>query len=93
MLVSGGKIIAIDSVNTEETIYGDGVNAPLSVNTDLIATVDSVKSISANFDNYYAKNETSGADQLKQAFDDIKQETGTKLCLSVNNTTIVFTEV
>lgn len=93
MLVSGGKIIAIDSVNTEDTVYGDGVNFPLGVNTDIIATVEQVSAVSANFDNYYTKYETSGADQLKQAFDDIKKETGTKLRLSVNNTTIVFSEV
>lgn len=93
MLVSGGKIVAIDSVNTEDTICGDGVESPLTVNTDLIATVKQVNAVSANFDNYYTKYETSGADQLKRAFDDIKTEVGTKLRLSVNNTTMVFTEV
>ena len=93
MLVSGGKIVAIDSVNTKDTIYGDGVNFPLGVNTDIIATVQQVSTVSANFDNYYTKYETSGADQLKQAFDEIKKETGKKLQLSVNNTTMVFTEV
>lgn len=93
MLVSGGKIVAIDSVNAEDTIYGDGVNFPLGVNTDIIATVKQVSTVSANFDNYYTKYETSGADQLKQAFDNIEKETGKKLRLSVNNTTMVFTEV
>lgn len=93
MLVSGGKIVAIDSVNTEDTVYGDGVNFPIGVNTDIIATVKQVSAVSANFDNYYTKYETSGADQLKQAFDNIEKETGKKLHLSVNNTTMVFTEV
>lgn len=93
MLVSGGKIVAIDSVNTEDTIRGDGVETPLAVNTDLIATVGQVKSVSAEFNDYYTKYETSGADQLKQAFDEIETEIGPKLRLSVNNTTMVFTEV
>lgn len=93
MLVSGGKIVAIDSVNTEDTIYGDGVKFPLGVNTDVIATVKRVSAVSANFVNYYTKYETSGADQLKQAFDNIEKETDKKLRLSVNNTTMVFIEV
>lgn len=39
MLVSGGKIIAIDGVNTNSTtLSGDGVFTPLGVNTDKIAT-------------------------------------------------------
>lgn len=45
MLVSGGKILAIDQVYTDnETILGDGVKEPLVVNTDLIATTSSVSS-------------------------------------------------
>ena len=46
MLVSGGKIIAIDSVKTGNTLKGDGVfNTPeskLEVNTDVIATKEFV---------------------------------------------------
>ena len=38
MLVSGGQILAIDKVNAGNTILGDGVQKPLYVNTDLIAT-------------------------------------------------------
>lgn len=36
MLVSGGKIIAIDRVNHDETLSGDGVFKPLGVNKDLL---------------------------------------------------------
>lgn len=46
MLVSGGKVIAIDSVKTGNTLKGDGVfNTPgskLDVNTDIIATKEFV---------------------------------------------------
>ena len=84
MLVSGGKLLAIDKVNTDDfTVSGDGVEQALSVNTDIIATntvVDSVSSIlqsdiqavSSNFDNYYTKSETSGSEQLAEEFDSIK---------------------
>lgn len=84
MLVSGGKLLAIDKVNTDDfTVSGDGVEQVLSVNTDIIATntvVDSVSSIlqsdiqavSSNFDNYYTKSETSGSEQLAEEFDSIK---------------------
>ena len=85
MLVSGGKILAIDKVNTGNTILGDGVQKPLDVNTDLIATnatVSSVSSIlnqsiadvSGNFEHYYTKDETTSAidDALKGV---IKHET------------------
>lgn len=92
MLVSGGKIIAIDSVNTNDTIYGDGVKDPLAVNTDIIATVAQLNSVSSQFNNYYTKNETSAANQLEQAFDDIENRIGKRLQLSVNNNTMIFTE-
>lgn len=84
MLVSGGKLLAIDKVNTDDfTVNGDGVEQALSVNTDIIATntvVDSVsstlysdiQSVSSNFDNYYTKSETSGSEQLAEEFDLIK---------------------
>ena len=36
MLVSGGKIIAIDKVNHDNTLSGDGVFKPLGVNKDLL---------------------------------------------------------
>ena len=36
MLVSGGKIIAIDRVNHDKTLSGDGVFKPLGVNQDLL---------------------------------------------------------
>ena len=36
MLVSGGKIIAIDRVNHDGTLSGDGVFKPLGVNKDLL---------------------------------------------------------
>lgn len=43
MLVSGGKIIAIDGVNTTSaTLSGDGVFTPLGVNTNNVATKDFV---------------------------------------------------
>lgn len=92
MLVSGGKIIAIDSVNTNDTIYGDGVKDPLAVNTDIIATVAQLNNVSSQFNNYYTKNETSAANQLEQAFDDIENRIGKRLQLSVNNNTMIFTE-
>ena len=83
MLVSGGKILAIDKVNTGNTILGDGVQEPLVVNTDLIATTSSVSSVSSvleqqidsvssNFQNYYKKTETSGADEISAAFENFK---------------------
>ena len=83
MLVSGGQILAIDKVNTGNTILGDGVQKPLDVNTDLIATTSSVSSVSAalehqidvisgKFNNYYTKEETSGAQQIQDAFDKFK---------------------
>ena len=78
MLVSGGKILAIDKVNTNDTIIGDGVQNKLGVNTDLIATTSSVSSVSSlleqqidsvssNFQYYYKKTETSAADQISAA--------------------------
>lgn len=36
MLVSGGKIIAIDEVKHDKTLSGDGVFEPLGVNKDLL---------------------------------------------------------
>lgn len=84
MLVSGGKILAIDKVNTDDyTVSGDGVEQALSINTSIIATNATVKSVSStlhsdiqtvvsNFDNYYAKSETSGSEQLAEEFDTIK---------------------
>lgn len=36
MLVSGGKIIAIDKVNHDNTLSGDGVFKPIGVNKDLL---------------------------------------------------------
>lgn len=83
MLVSGGQILAIDKVNTGNTILGDGVQKPLDVNTDLIATTSSVSSVSSvleqqidsvssNFQNYYKKTETSGADEISAAFENFK---------------------
>jgi hypothetical protein len=78
MLVSGGQILAIDKVNTGNTILGDGVQKPLDVNTDLIATTSSVSSVSSvleqqfdsvssNFQYYYKKSQTSGADEISAA--------------------------
>ena len=83
MLVSGGQILAIDKVNTGNTILGDGVQKPLDVNTDLIATTSSVSSVSSlleqqidsvssNFQYYYKKTETSGADEISAAFENFK---------------------
>lgn len=83
MLVSGGQILAIDKVNTGNTILGDGVQKPLGVNTDLIATTLGVSNVSAaleqqivdvsgKFIDYYTKEETSGAQQIQDAFDNFK---------------------
>lgn len=83
MLVSGGQILAIDKVNTGNTILGDGVQKPLNVNTDLIATTSSVSSVSSTlahqidvvsgkFNDYYTKEETSGAQQIQDAFEKFK---------------------
>ena len=80
MLVSGGQIFAIDKVNTNETILGDGVQKPLGVNADLIATNSGVSSVSSvleqqidavssKFDNYYPKSATSAAEEISAAFD------------------------
>lgn len=83
MLVSGGQILAIDKVNTGNTILGDGVQKPLNVNTDLIATTSSVSSVSSTlehqidsvsgkFSDYYPKSETSAADEISAAFEKFK---------------------
>ncbi len=83
MLVSGGQILAIDKVNTGNTILGDGVQKPLNVNTDLIATTSSVSSVSSTlehqidvvsgkFNDYYPKTETSAADEISAAFEKFK---------------------
>ena len=83
MLVSGGQILAIDKVNTGNTILGDGVQKPLDVNTDLIATTSSVSSVSSilehqidivsgKFNDYYPKSATSAADEISAAFEKFK---------------------
>ena len=36
MLISGGKVLAIDKVNHDKTLSGDGVFEPLGVNQDLL---------------------------------------------------------
>lgn len=48
MLVSGGKILAIDHAVTDTTITGDGANVPIGVNTDMIATKDYVNTVSSD---------------------------------------------
>lgn len=51
MLVSGGKILAIDQVYTDNrTISGDGVQQPLGVKTDIIATNTTVSSVSSKLE-------------------------------------------
>lgn len=87
MLVSGGKILAIDKVNTNGTISGDGVLQPLGVDTDIIATKSNVSSVSSlleqqidavssNFEHYYKTEETSSRKELEDAFNGvIKHET------------------
>lgn len=51
MLVSGGKILAIDQVYTDNsTISGDGVQKPLGVKTDIIATNATVSSVSSKLE-------------------------------------------
>lgn len=85
MLVSGGQILAIDRVYTDKyTISGDGVQKPLGVKTEVIATTELVSGTSAKLqseidavssnlnDNYYKKTETSGAEQIQEAFDKFK---------------------
>lgn len=87
MLVSGGKIIAIDQVVHDATLSGDGTSFPLGVNSEKLATTDllsavsstfisDINSISSNFDNYYTKSETSGADELAKAFESISLTVG-----------------
>lgn len=81
MLVSGGKLIAIDKVVSDNTtLSGDGVEFPLGVtNIDKFvtdATLSSVSStlntkidnVSVKFDDYYTKLETSGKDELANEF-------------------------
>jgi len=84
MLVSGGQILAIDRVYTDGTLSGDGVQHPLGVKTEVIATTKLVSGTSAKLqseidavsgnlhDNYYTKTETSGAQQIQEAFDKFK---------------------
>ena len=48
MLISGGKVLAIDKVNNDnKTLKGDGVFNPLEVNTNVIAEVSALSSVSA----------------------------------------------
>lgn len=83
MLVSGGQILAIDRVYTDSTLSGDGVQKRLGVKTDVIATTKLVSDTSAklqseidvvsgNFNYYYPKSATSGAQQIQDAFDNFK---------------------
>ena len=69
MLVSGGKVIAIDSVkknNTNKsTLSGDGVWTDLGVNTDNIATTEKLKETSANLHKEITAT-SSYLDQKKQ---------------------------
>ena len=85
MLVSGGQILAIDQVYTDNTISGDGVQHKLGVKTDVIATNATVSSVSSKleqqidavsgkFDNYYPTSATSGAAELSAAFANIKTD-------------------
>lgn len=48
MLVSGGKLIAIDNVQHGDTLKGDGVFNPLQVDTNKIAEVSSVNKVSSD---------------------------------------------
>lgn len=50
MLISGGKVLAIDKVKHGNTLKGDGAFGELDVNTNVIATVASVSSISSTLD-------------------------------------------
>lgn len=50
MLISGGKVLAIDKVKHGNTLTGDGAFGELDVNTNVIATVASVSSISSTLD-------------------------------------------
>ena len=82
MLVSGGQILAIDHVVKNDTLVGDGSTKPLGVNTAVIATTalvsatsaklqDEIDAVSSNFDNYYAKNETSAASEISAALESV----------------------
>lgn len=84
MLVSGGQILAIDRVYTDKyTISGDGVQHPLGVKTEVIATTalvsdtsaklqSEIDTVSGKFNYYYPTSATSGAQQLEEAFDKFK---------------------
>ena len=86
MLVSGGQILAIDRVYTDEyTISGDGVQKPLGVKTDIIATTELVSGTSAElqseiddinnkFSDYYNKTETSSKEEISAAFENFKTD-------------------
>lgn len=50
MLISGGKVLAIDKVKHGNTLKGDGAFGELDVNTNVIATVASVSTISSTLD-------------------------------------------
>lgn len=93
MLVSGGQILAIDKVNTGNTILGDGVQKPLYVNTDLIATTSSVSSVSSTleqnidyvsdkFNEYYPKFVTSAGVEFDPALAYVLKKTDETVVLS-----------
>lgn len=81
MLVSGGKLIAIDKVVSDNiTLSGDGVEFPLGITnidrfvtdtalSSVSSTLDTkIDNISVKFDDYYTKSETSGKDELANEF-------------------------
>lgn len=78
MLVSGGKVIAIDSIkkgNTnKDTLSGDGVWTNLGVNTDVIATTKKLEDTKSELESKINSASSALSGEIKKKQDELKFE-------------------
>lgn len=78
MLVSGGKVIAIDSIkkgNTnKDTLSGDGVWTDLGVNTDVIATTKKLNDTKSELESKINSASSALSGEIKKKQDELKFE-------------------
>jgi len=78
MLVSGGKVIAIDSIkkgNTnKDTLSGDGVWTNLGVNTDVIATTKKLNDTKSELESKIDSASSALSGEIKKKQDELKFE-------------------
>jgi hypothetical protein len=78
MLVSGGKVIAIDSIkkgNTnKDTLSGDGVWTNLGVNTDVIATTKKLNDTKSELESKINSASSALSGEIKKKQDELKFE-------------------